>query len=546
MRNRRWWGMAVVTVAVAMACSSTPATPAPATAPPASQPTKTTTPVTPPPVVTTAPGATTTAPGATATAPGATATAPAATPTTAASPAPVTPAVPKTPTGYAQLDAALGSTQPFKGKAVDIQTQWIGGEGANFTAALADFATATGITINIEGVGSSHETVLKTRIDGGAPPDLAMLAQPSAVDAYGTAGKLVDLGTALSADEITKLNTEHPATISLVTDGTHIWGIPYKLDVKSTVWYPIKAFAAAGYTVPTTYDELTALEAKIVADHPDGKSNPWCIGMAAGTATGWQATDWLEEVVLKTMGVDYYNKWITHQVTFQDPGIKAAMDNYLAKIFFTPNYVFGGVPAIIATPQTDPMDPMFPPASAGDNWDGFTPGCWMQKQATWYGPDFFPDVKAGAKTSQYILGQDIGIFEFPVIDPTLGQVVEGSGDTLLIPAPANGSAVRPEVLAVAEFLSTPEGTENWIRAGSAISANQTTPNDWYAGQYKLQIAANIVATAKGFGFDASDLMPASVGAGTEWSQLSDWINGGGTNPSTDTVLKAIDDSWPTP
>jgi alpha-glucoside transport system substrate-binding protein len=451
------------------------------------------------------------------------------------------PAVPQTPTGFAELDKALGSDQPYKGKAVDIQTQWIGGEGANFTSALADFQTATGITVNIEGVGSSHETVLKTRIDGGAPPDLAMLAQPSGVDAYGAAGKLVDLGTALTADEVKKLNDEHSKTIGLLTDGAHIWGIPYKVDVKSTVWYPIKAFAAAGYQVPQTWQDLLALSDKIAAS---GK-NPWCIGMEAGTATGWQATDWLEEVVLKTKGVDYYNKWITHDVTFQDPGIKTALDNYVAKIFFTPNYVFGGVPAIIATHQTDPMDPMFPPASAGDNWDGFTPGCWMQKQATWYGPDFFPDVKAGAKTSQYVLGQDIGIFEFPTIDPTLGQVVEGGGDTLLIPAPAGGAAVRPEVLAVAEFLSSPEGTENWIRAGSAISANQNTPQAWYAGSYKLDVAAKILSTAKGFGFDASDLMPASVGAGTEWTQLSDWINGGGTNPSTDTVLKAIDDSWPT-
>ena len=47
----------------------------------------------------------------------------------------------------------------------------------------------------------------------------------------------------------------------------------------------------------------------------------------------------------------------------------------------------------IAIHQTDPMDPMFP-TDGTNNWDGFTPGCWMQKQATWYGPDFFPDVKA--------------------------------------------------------------------------------------------------------------------------------------------------------
>ena len=32
---------------------------------------------------------------------------------------------------------------------------------------------ATGITIQVDSIGSSHETVLKTRIEGGAPPDMA-------------------------------------------------------------------------------------------------------------------------------------------------------------------------------------------------------------------------------------------------------------------------------------------------------------------------------------------------------------------------------------
>ena len=137
--------------------------------------------------------------------------------------------------------------------------------------------------------------------------------------------------------------TEHPATIGLVTEGDKIWGIPYKADVKSTIWYPIKAFAAKGYTVPTTWDELIALSDKIVADG----SNPWCVSAGGpGTATGWQLTDWVEEVVLKTKGLDYYNDWISHKVTFQDPGIKDAFDK-VGKIFFTPKYVFGGNTAIV-------------------------------------------------------------------------------------------------------------------------------------------------------------------------------------------------------
>jgi alpha-glucoside transport system substrate-binding protein len=431
------------------------------------------------------------------------------------------PAVPTVPTGYTELDQALGADKPFTGTKVSIQTQWIGGEGTNFAASVADFAAATGITIQVDSIGSSHETVLRTRIEGGQPPDLAMLAQPTPVLAYAADGKVIDVATFMDAQ---KLSTEHPATIGLVTQGNQIWGIPYKADVKSTIWYPIKAFEAAGYTVPTTWDELIALSDKIVADG----TNPWCISAGGpGTATGWQITDWIEEVVLKTKGLDYYNQWINHEVTFQDAGIKDAFDNYVGKIFFTPNYVFGGNTAIVATDQKTPMDPMFDPAG---------PKCWMQKIPTWYGPDFFPDQRASGQPSQYIIGEDIGIFPFPTIDPAQNNA-EGSADTLMV------LVDRPEVRAVAEFLATPEGIQNWILAGSAISTNTTTPAEWYEGSYKLKVASEIANNASGIGFDASDLMPAAVGAGTFWTESVQWTNNNGAN--TDAVLKAIDDSWPT-
>ncbi len=134
-----------------------------------------------------------------------------------------------------------------------------------------------------------------------------------------------------------------------------------------------------------------------------------------------------------------------------------------------------------------------------------------------------------------MLGTDVGMFPFPTIDPAQKNV-EGSADTLMV------LVDRPEVRAVAEFLATPEGIQNWIRAGSAISANSATPADWYAGAYKLKVAADIANSAAGIGFDASDLMPGKVGAGTFWTQTVQWANNGGTN--TDAVLKAIDDSWP--
>ena len=395
------------------------------------------------------------------------------------------------PTGYAELDKAMGADQPMKGAKVDIQTQWIGGEGANFAAAFAPFVAATGIQVQVDQIGSSHETVLKTRIDGNAPPDLAVLAQPSGIVAYGNAGKLVDIATILDP---ALLKADHE--VSYYSTGDKIWAIPYKVDVKGVVWYPIKAFKAAGYEVPKTWDELTALEAKIVAD---GKGSPWCIGMNAGTATGWQATDWLEEIILRQAGPDVYDKWVNHEIKFDSPEVTAAMDE-LAKVFFTDGNVYGGNTAMVATPQTQTMDPMFPPDG---NWDGFTPGCWMQNLPFWYGPDFFPDQRTSGQPSKFIEGEDIGLFVLPPMDPT-NVPAEVAGDGLMV------LKDRPEVRAFAQFLATPAGIEAWVKSGNATSPNRSVPLDWYQG-YEAELAASVLANATSVRFDGGDLMPPTVG-----------------------------------
>jgi alpha-glucoside transport system substrate-binding protein len=440
-------------------------------------------------------------------------------------------ALPEVPTGYAELDTALGADKPYNGKRVTIQTQWIGGEGANFDAAVAPFEEATGIDVVQESIASQHEVVLRTRIGGGTPPDLAMLAQPSAVVEYGSRGETTNVATFMDP---ARLNEDYSAgfgTGILAGDNGEIWGIPYKVDVKSTIWYPIKAFEAAGYAVPTTWDELKALSAKIVAD---GNGSPWCLGILDGAATGWIATDWLEDVMLRTAGIDKYNQWITHELPFDSPEVRAALD-VIAEQWFTEGYVNGGYQAITATDRLESWDPMFAP---DNNWEGFTPGCWMHRQATWLGPDFFPDVRAGATESQYVLGEDIGIFYLPQIDAAQGTPGLGAGDTLmvLVDDPEN----RPEIRAVAEYLATPYGLKPWIDIGSAQSANQTTPAEWYQS-YKQQIAADIVGNSTSFGFDASDLMPPEANRAF-WDGITAWIDSGGTE--TDQFVQSVDAAWP--
>jgi alpha-glucoside transport system substrate-binding protein len=458
------------------------------------------------------------------------ASAPAASAPAASAPAASAPAaalnLPTVPTGYKELDQALGSDKPFNGKKVSIQTQWTGGEGEGFAAAIKDFASATGIAIQVDSIGSSHETVLKTRIEGGSPPDMAALAQPTGVLAYAGDGKVKDIAAIVGPEGATKLKAEFPSTIGLTSEGDHIWSIPTKADVKSMIWYPVKAFATAGYAVPKTWDELVALSDKIVADG----SHPFCASAGGpGTATGWELTDWVEEVLLKTEDPQVTNDWISGKIKFTDPKIKAAFDK-VGSLLFKDKYVDGGGPAIVNADLKTVMDPMF-------TGDTATPGCWMQKIPVWYGPDFFPDKRTSGGDSKYKIGDDgdIGIFPFPTISDTF-KGAEGSADSFMV---LND---RPEVRAFAEFLATPEGLEGWIKSVGVLSPNVKVPAEWYASNYKLKVANAIASGATAIGFDASDLMPPAVGQGSFWTGISDWANSNGSN--TDSVLQAIDDSWP--
>ncbi len=52
---------------------------------------------------------------------------------------------------------------------------------------------------------------------------------------------------------------------------------------------------------------------------------PWSIGIESGAATGWPATDWMEDIMLRTAGPDMYDKWVTHEIPFNHPVVKEAI-----------------------------------------------------------------------------------------------------------------------------------------------------------------------------------------------------------------------------
>ena len=219
------------------------------------------------------------------------------------------------------------------------------------------------------------------------------MPQPGTVQQQADAGNIVsleDLGIDVGALE----EAYGEYLFSLVeVDGEH-YGIPTNVNLKSMVWYPKDDFDAAGYQVPTTWDEMLALSDQIVADG----GTPWCVGFESGGATGWPATDWMEDIMLRTAGVDTYDQWVTHEIPFNDPAVAAAAEEF-GNIMFTDGYVLGGAADTPSISFGSAPLPMFEDP----------PGCWLHRQATFIiGAAPFPeDAEAGV---------DYDWFPLPPID----------------------------------------------------------------------------------------------------------------------------------
>ncbi|HEU4526960.1 MAG TPA: ABC transporter substrate-binding protein [Actinomycetota bacterium] len=367
-------------------------------------------------------------------------------------------------------------------------------------------------TIEIEG-SADFEEQFPIRAEGGTL-DIALLPQPGTVASNAEAGNLVsleDMGFDIAALE--ELFGEYFVSLGEY-NGEH-YGIPTNINLKSMVWYPKDDFDAAGYTVPETWDELMALSDQIVADG----GTPWCVGFESGTATGWPATDWMEDIMLRTAGPDVYDQWVSHEIPFNDPAVVTAAETF-GEVMFTDGYVLGGAADTPSIAFGDAPLPMFDDP----------PGCWLHRQASFINA-FFPE---GTEA-----GVDYDWFPLPPIDQ------EGTlfaGELAVIGTAAN----RPEVKDfldkfIAEEIQCGMGG---VTASSRISPNVNVGPECYAND--ILADASVVLTdalAGGTGrFDASDLMPGEVGAGSFWTGMVKYMQQG--PDSVQGVLDDIEASWP--
>ena len=397
------------------------------------------------------------------------------------------------------------------GKTVSIMLGFSGNQLKAFEAAVDPYAKSQGIKINWS-PSSDFNNQIVLKVKANQLPDIAMFPQPGIMKQIQKTGKLAPL------DSFLDIPTLKPQMVTGIMDsgtvGGKVYAIPPSINVKSLVFYPKKAWAADKLTPPTTLDSLLSFSQQLKSS---GKT-PWCMGISSPPATGWPATDWIENLVLNYGGTKQYQQWVDHTIKFDSPLVKKAAD-YYAKIFSTPGFVNGGQKAIGGIPFGTAGNPMFQAK----------PGCYMFKQGNFITQaGFFP-----ANVLKDIDNQ-VGVFQFPGTTAA-SHPVEGGGDLAALFSGNNDSAKK-----ILKFMFTPTFGTSAAKAGGYISPFKSFPQTAYPDNITRQMA-NIAYKATSFAFDGSDQMPGAVGSGSFWVQMTKWVGG---NTSEDAALKAIDASWP--
>lgn len=397
--------------------------------------------------------------------------------------------------------AACGTTSSGDNKTVTIIGTWTDAEQESFLAMIKPWEESSGYTVKYQGTRSIND-ILAAGIPTGVLPDLAGLPGPGQMADYVAAGALQPLDSVLDVGTYTSETS--PALVNLGKVGDKTYGVFIKAALKGLIFYNPKLHDYSA-DAPATWDDLMSQGA---ANQGNAEAL-WCLGIESGDASGWPATDWIENILLRQSGPDVYNDWWAGKVKWTDPKIKAAFDLYMEVVGDS----FGGGTNAVATKFQNAGDPLL----------ASPPGCEFFEQASFMsGQGAF-----AAKTA----GTDFNVFPFPAINADYAKAIEGAGDLFGMFHATEGAK------SLMKYLVTADAQNIWVKRGGALSANKNA-SDYPDSFSKAQGEA--VAAAEQFVFDASDLMPSAMNAAF-WSHMVSLTSGSETVDAALAALQVVAD-----
>ncbi len=369
-----------------------------------------------------------------------------------------------------------------------------GAEADRFQASVETFTERTGITIRYTGSADFVSDLAQRAGELNNPPDVAMVPQPGVIRELAASGRIVELSDR-AGDELAANYSPEARALGQIDGAT--FAVPFRSNIKSLVWYRPDVFAEQGWEIPRSLDALEDVAARIEAD---SAMAPWCLALQAGTATGWPATDWVEDLLLRLAGVDEYDAWARGELPFSSPTVADAFDRFQTLVL-APGRLNGSTAISIETPIRHVVQPLF----------GDEPGCAMAKQAD-FAIGWMP---AGTTVGP---GADVDFFVLPGATDAEPPLVVGSDLAVQFRR-------TPSIDAFVAFLAEEQTGAPWASQGGFLSPKITFDPAAYPDDTERRLA-ELLTSARELAFDASDQMPASIGSGLLWEEITAWVTGG--------------------
>ncbi|GAA4893566.1 ABC transporter substrate-binding protein [Tessaracoccus lubricantis] len=386
-----------------------------------------------------------------------------------------------TPAGEESTPA--GSSVDLSGSTLNVVAAWSGAEQANFEAVLQKFMDDTGASVTYTSFGDNGPTYISGQLEGGTPPNVAIVGQPALMQQLATDGHLKPL-----SDDVKAAVEENysQSWLDLGSVDGELYGVWFKAANKSTMWYNADIWDEAGADAGAAESWDGFLE-QLGLIRDAGYA-----GISIGADVGWPLTDWFENVYLRTAGPEMYDQLTNHEIPWTDPSVKEALDA-LAELWSSDLVQDGGAQRTFPETVTEVFgaDPQ-----AGTVYEG--------------------DFVAGniADDGNSTVGENALFFNFPSVNDS-GPAVVGGGDVAI--QFTDDEATN----ALMAYLASPESAAVWVPKGGLTSPNNGVDTSLYPDDISRQIAEALTG-AEAFRFDMSDLTPSAFG-GTQgqgfWQEM---------------------------
>jgi alpha-glucoside transport system substrate-binding protein len=373
---------------------------------------------------------------------------------------------------------ATGATETAEGGgasgSIAVMAVWTGPEQQAFQAVLDGFQEQNpDVQVNYTSAGDQLPTQLATAVQGGNPPDIAVLPQPGLMSDFAQQGALQPIDFAQSDIE----ENFGQSVIDLGTVEGTLYGFLFKAANKSTVWYNVQAYEDAGVEPAEEWEAFLENAATLSASGVPAYS--------IGGADGWTLTDLFENIYLRTAGPEMYDQLAVHEIPWTDQSVKDALTE-MAKILGDTQNIAGGTQGALQTDFPTSVTQVFSdPPEAAQVIEG----------------DFVAGVITDSTEAEPETGFNVSAF--PAIGES-GNVIVGGGDTVVM------FEDSPAAQALVTYLTTPEAAEIWAERGGFASLNQNVDTSVYPDEI-TRTTAGALAEAETFRFDLSDLQPAEFG-----------------------------------